>query len=84
MTETVADQAVVNLSLNDLLVRQVSALVHITAETICGKDENVLELEARLYEVLEVNCAHKAKLCKAFADFGKDKNRNDEEADADF
>jgi hypothetical protein len=58
-------------SMDNLLVRQVSALVSTTAEAVCTKGENVPFVEAKFYEVLAAHCAEKQRLAAvAFAKGG--------------
>lgn len=52
-------------SMDDLLVRQVSALVTTTADAVCTRGENVPSMEARFYEVLAIYCAEKQRLAAA-------------------
>ena len=62
-------------SMNDLLVREVSALVSTTADAVCTKGENVPSMEAQLYEVLAIHCAEKQRLAAAFARRGAGKTQ---------
>jgi hypothetical protein len=57
------------MSMQELLMRQVSALVSATADAVLpsAKGKNVLEIEADFYHVLAINCAEKQKLCAGFA-----------------
>ena len=52
-------------SMNDQLVREVSALVSTTAHAACTKGENVPSMEAQFYEVLAIHCAEKQRLAAA-------------------
>lgn len=52
-------------SMNDLLVRQVNALVSTTADAVCTTGENVPAMEARFYEVLAIHCTEKQRLAAA-------------------
>jgi hypothetical protein len=53
------------ISIEEVLVRQVIALVETTADLICrDSGENILDVQAQLFETLEVNCATKKKLCE--------------------
>lgn len=61
-------------SMQELIERQVSALVLATAEAVCQTGDNVLEIEADLYEALAVNCADKHQIALWLAKgFGSDK-----------
>ena len=54
------------ISIEEVLVRQVIALVETTADLICRvSGENILDVQAQLLETLEVNCATKKKSCEA-------------------
>jgi len=54
------------ISIEEVLVRQVIALVETTADLICrDSGENILDVQAQLFETLKVNCATKKKLCEA-------------------
>ena len=54
------------ISIEEVLVRQVIALVETTADLICRvSGENILDVQAQLLETLEINCATKKKLCEA-------------------
>jgi hypothetical protein len=59
------------VSVPDMLVRQVSALVQATADACHDpndpKVDDVLTIEAQLYYVLAENCAAKQKLAEGFA-----------------
>jgi hypothetical protein len=48
-------------SMNDLVVRQVSALVSTTADAVCTSGENVPSMEAQFYESLAMHCAEKQR-----------------------
>jgi hypothetical protein len=52
-------------SMNDLVVRQVSALVSTTADAVCTRGENVPSMEAQFYESLAIHCAEKQRLAAA-------------------
>src|SRR5215469_6142323 len=53
--------------IDELIVRQVAALVAATAEVMAGDDmKKVLELEAFMYRALATNCADKAKMAEGF------------------
>jgi hypothetical protein len=57
-------------STDDLLIRQISALVSATAaETSTGREPAAL-IEARLYQALAAHCAEKQKLAAVFAKGG--------------
>jgi hypothetical protein len=54
-------------STDDLLIRQISALVSATADAASTSREHVPYMEARLYETLAAHCAEKQRLAAAFA-----------------
>jgi hypothetical protein len=58
------------LSAEDLIVHQVSAMVSATAEVL-AKDHrvsgNLLDIEARLYRILATNCEDKARMTEELA-----------------
>jgi hypothetical protein len=57
-------------SIDDLLVRQVSALVRVTADAVCTREENAPAMEAQFYRALAVHYAEKQRLA-AVAAFAK-------------
>ena len=62
-------------STDDLLIRQISALVSVTADAASTSREHVPFIEARLYETLAAYCAEKQKLAAAFARGGVARTR---------
>ena len=52
-------------STDDLLVRQVSALVSETADAVCIDMEQIPSMEAHFYHVLALHCAGKQRLADA-------------------
>jgi hypothetical protein len=52
-------------SMDDLLVRQVSALVSETADAVCANGENIPSMEAQFYRALAIHCAEKQGLAAA-------------------
>jgi anti-anti-sigma regulatory factor len=52
-------------SIDDLLVRQVSALVSETADAVCIDMEQVPSMESHFYDVLALHCAGKQRLAAA-------------------
>jgi hypothetical protein len=64
-------------STDDLLIRQISALVSATADAASTSRENVPFMEARLYETLAAYCAEKHRLTAAFARSGAGKTRTE-------
>ncbi len=60
------------MSMQELLCCQVYGLVRETADAMCPKGQNVLEVEADLLNALAVNCAAKRDLAKMLASGGKD------------
>jgi hypothetical protein len=62
-------------STDDLLIRQISALVSATADAASTSREHVPFLEARLYETLAAHCAEKQRLAAAFAGSGVGKTK---------
>jgi hypothetical protein len=58
-------EKVMQPSMNDLVVRQVSALVSTTADAVCTSGENVPSMEAQFYESLAMHCAEKQRLAAA-------------------
>ena len=62
-------------STDDLLIRQISALVSATADAASTSREHVPFMEARLYETLAAHCAEKQRLASAFARSGAGKTR---------
>jgi hypothetical protein len=64
-------------STDDLLIRQISALVSATADAASTSREHVPFMEARLYETLAAYCAEKQRLTAAFAKSGAGKTRTE-------
>ena len=62
-------------STDELLVRQISALVSATADAVSTSREHVPFIEARLYETLAAYCAEKQELAAAFARGGVARTR---------
>jgi hypothetical protein len=58
---------VVSINMDELFIRLVSRVVSEFADAMSGDGEDVLEMEARLYRLLEANCSGKAKLAAEFA-----------------
>ncbi len=55
-----------NVSIDDLIVRQVSELVTATAAVIaCGDNDQEWQLELHLYRLLAENCQAKADVTKS-------------------
>jgi hypothetical protein len=52
-------------SMDDLLVRQVNALVSETADAVCTDIEKIPSMEAHFYGVLARYCAEKQRLAAA-------------------
>ena len=61
---------IMQLSTDDLLIRQISALVSATAEAASTSRENVPFIEARLYEALAAHCAEKQRFAAMVARSG--------------
>ncbi len=57
-------------STDDLLIRQISALISATANAVSSNREHAPLVEARLYEKLAAHCAEKQRLAAAFAKNG--------------
>jgi hypothetical protein len=57
-------EAEMNVSMEAIIVRQVSALVAALAEVIHDDPKQQLELEAYLYRILTLNCGNKAKMAE--------------------
>jgi hypothetical protein len=57
-------------STDDLLIRQISALISATAAAACSNREHAPFVEARMYEKLAAHCAEKQILAAAFAKSG--------------
>ena len=49
-------------SIDDLLVRQVRALVSETADAVCIDMEQIPSMESHFYDVLALHCAEKQRL----------------------
>jgi hypothetical protein len=62
-------------STDDLLIRQVSALVSATADAVSTSREHAPFIEARFYETLAAYCAEKQRLAAAFSRNGATKTR---------
>ena len=62
-------------STDDLLIRQISALISATADAASTGSEHTHFMEARLYETLAAHCAEKQRLAAAFAGSGAGKTR---------
>lgn len=56
----------IDVDLQTLLVRQVSALVEATAEALHGNSDEQIRTMALLYRVLAANCVEKAQMAEAF------------------
>ena len=63
-------------STDDLLIRQISALISATADAASTSREHAPFMEARLYETLAAHCAEKQRLAATFARSGVGKARN--------
>ena len=57
-------------STDDLLIRQISALISATADAASTSREHAPFIEARLYETLAAHCAEKQRLATIFARSG--------------
>jgi hypothetical protein len=57
-------------STDDLLIRQISALISATADAASPSKEYAPFMEARLYETLAAHCAEKQRLAAIFARSG--------------
>jgi hypothetical protein len=62
-------------STDDLLIRQISALISATADAASTSGEHNHFMEARLYETLAAHCAEKQRLAAAFAGSGAGKTK---------
>ena len=62
-------------STDDLLIRQISALISATADAASTSREHAPFIEARLYESLAAHCAEKQRLAAAFAGSGVGKTK---------
>jgi hypothetical protein len=62
-------------STDDLLIRQISALISATADAASNGTEHTHFMEARLYETLAAHCAEKQRVAAAFAGSGAGKTR---------
>ena len=62
-------------SIDDLLIRQISALISATADAASTSSEHAPFMEARLYETLAAHCAEKQRLAAAFARSGAAKTK---------
>jgi len=56
----------IDVDLQTLLVRQVSALVEATVEALHGNSDEQIRTMALLYRVLAANCVEKAQMAEAF------------------
>jgi hypothetical protein len=68
-------EKVMQPSTDDLLIRQISALISATADAASTSGEHTHFMEARLYETLAAHCAEKQRLAAAFAGSGAGKTR---------
>ena len=57
-------------STDDLLIRQISALISATADASSAGKEYAPFMEARLYETLAAHCAEKQRIAAIFAKNG--------------
>lgn len=57
-------------STDDLLIRQISALISATADAASTSREHAPFIEARLYQSLAAHCAEKQKVAAIFARSG--------------
>jgi hypothetical protein len=57
-------------STDDLLIRQISALISATADASSPSKEYAPFMEARLYETLAAHCAEKQKIAAIFTKSG--------------
>jgi hypothetical protein len=57
-------------STDDLLIRQISALISATADAASASKEHVPFIEARLYDALAAHCAEKQRLAAMFTKGG--------------
>ena len=57
-------------STDDLLIRQISALISATADAASPSKEYAPFMEARLYEMLAAHCAEKQRIAAIFAKSG--------------
>lgn len=55
------------LSTDDLLIRQISALISATANAAASDREHALFVETRLYQRLAEHCAEKQRLAATYA-----------------
>jgi hypothetical protein len=62
-------------STDDLLIRQISALISATADAASTSREHAPSIEAKLYESLAAHCAEKQRLAAAFARSGAGKTQ---------
>jgi len=56
----------IDVDLQTLLVKQVSALVEAPAEALHGNSDEQIRTMALLYRVLAANCVEKAQMAEAF------------------
>ena len=57
-------------STDDLLIRQISALVSATADALSASKEHVPFMEAKLYDALAAHCAEKQRFAAMFTRSG--------------
>ena len=57
-------------SIDDLLIRQISALISATADAASTSKEHVPFMEARLYDTVAAHCAEKQRLAAMLARSG--------------
>jgi hypothetical protein len=62
-------------STDDLLIRQISALISATADAASTSSEHTAFMEARLYDTLAAHCAEKQRLAAAFDGSGAGKTK---------
>lgn len=62
-------------STDDLLIRQISALISATADAASTNSDHRPFMEARLYDTLAAHCAEKQRVAAAFARSGAGKTR---------
>lgn len=63
-------------STDDLLIRQISALISVTADATSPSKEYARLMEARLYEALAAHCAEKQRLAAMSARSASLSSRN--------
>jgi hypothetical protein len=57
-------------SIDDLLIRQISALISATADAASTSKEHAPFMEARLYDAVAAHCAEKQRLAAMFTRSG--------------